>query len=69
MESQPQNPKFRFNPENFHPCIVKWGSSDAVIWSKLVDLKWHTIWMAIIDFSKIRFKESRWQIWGFDYKP
>ena len=21
MESQPQNPKFRINPENFHPCI------------------------------------------------
>ena len=22
MESQPQNPEFRINPENFHPCIV-----------------------------------------------
>ena len=22
MESQPQNPEFRNNPENFHPCIV-----------------------------------------------
>ena len=21
MESQPQNPKFRINPENFHRCI------------------------------------------------
>ena len=21
MESQPQNPEFRDNPENFHPCI------------------------------------------------
>ena len=20
MESQPQNPEFRMNPENFHPC-------------------------------------------------
>ena len=20
MESQPQNPEFRTNPENFHPC-------------------------------------------------
>ena len=20
MESQPQNPEFRFNPENVHPC-------------------------------------------------
>ena len=23
MESQPQNPEFRNNPENFHPCIPK----------------------------------------------
>ena len=21
MESQPQNPEFRNNPENFHPCF------------------------------------------------
>ena len=23
MESQPQNPEFRSNPENFHPCKNK----------------------------------------------
>ena len=23
MESQPQNPEFRINPENVHPCIQK----------------------------------------------
>ena len=23
MESQPQNPEFRINPENFHSCTVK----------------------------------------------
>ena len=22
MESKPQNPEFRINPENFHPCCV-----------------------------------------------
>ena len=22
MESQPQNPEFKNNPENFHPCIL-----------------------------------------------
>ena len=30
MESQPQNPEFRMNPENVHPCIwvkVKVGNS------------------------------------------
>ena len=21
MESQPQNPEFRINPKNFHPCV------------------------------------------------
>ena len=21
METQPQNPEFRNNPENFHPCV------------------------------------------------
>ena len=23
MESHPQNPEFRNNPENFHPCVSK----------------------------------------------
>ena len=22
IESQPQNPEFRINPENFHPCLA-----------------------------------------------
>ena len=22
MESQPQNPEFRIDPENFHPCLI-----------------------------------------------
>ena len=22
MESQPLNPEFRINPENFHPCVL-----------------------------------------------
>ena len=41
MESQPQNPEFRINPENFHPCTTIvftaskisngacWGSSNG----------------------------------------
>ena len=52
MESQPQNPEFRINPENFHPCgcfifIVFWMSclryhslpfpNDAVGWSVVCD--------------------------------
>ena len=32
MESQPQNPEFRINPENFHPCILtKLSYSFAVV--------------------------------------
>ena len=27
MESQPQNPEFRINPENFHPCV--YGSREG----------------------------------------
>ena len=28
MESQPQNPEFKINPENFHPCFqtIKFGT-------------------------------------------
>ena len=26
MESQPQNPEFRNNPENIHPCLTQKGN-------------------------------------------
>ena len=29
MESQPQNPEFRINPENFHPCLQE-GNNKCV---------------------------------------
>ena len=28
MESQPQNPEFRINHENFHPCMYGHGSEN-----------------------------------------
>ena len=31
MESQPQNPEFRINPENFHLCILFPTSGDFCI--------------------------------------
>ena len=31
MESQPQNPEFRINPENFHPCVLS-----GLIWVQTV---------------------------------
>ena len=33
MESQPQNPEFRYNPENFHPCNSFRSSISATIMS------------------------------------
>ena len=32
MESHPQNPEFRNNPENFHPCYSKFMSSIFPVW-------------------------------------
>ena len=30
MESQPQNPEFRIDPENFHPCFKADGETGIV---------------------------------------
>ena len=30
MESQPQNPEIRINPENFHPCLNAVSQSNSV---------------------------------------
>ena len=30
MESQPQNPEFRNNPENLHPCTPDAGYSEII---------------------------------------
>ena len=30
MESQPQNPKFRNNPEHFHPCLLTITSANSL---------------------------------------
>ena len=37
MESQPQNPEFRINPENFHPWIneTRLSKFHNIIWSHL----------------------------------
>ena len=31
MESQPKNPEFRNNPENFHPCVYLISSSKGML--------------------------------------
>ena len=32
MESQPQNPEFRIDPENFHPCVGNTGTMPYLWW-------------------------------------
>ena len=35
MESQPQNPEFRTNPENFHPCSnIQADGRPKIMWKK-----------------------------------
>ena len=34
MESQPQKPEFRNNPENFHPCIYKYDPATNFVCSE-----------------------------------
>ena len=31
MESQPQNPEFRINPEIFHPCVQTAGTAQLAV--------------------------------------
>ena len=47
MESQPQNPEFRNNPENFHPCglvilhglVLPFNIEDRMILQKILEEK------------------------------
>ena len=39
MESQPQNPEFKINPENFHPCIKDYGTYNGVFGARNIMLK------------------------------
>ena len=40
MESQPQNPTFRINPENFHPCLLR-GTDKSPLGQKPTRTKAH----------------------------
>ena len=40
MESQPQNPEFRVNPENFHPCIEDTMSKKGILYNYVFPLKY-----------------------------
>ena len=46
MESQPQNPEFRNNPENVHPCIITSSQLKPVLMIRLG--KWGWCWLAMV---------------------
>ena len=43
MESQPQNPEFRNNPENFHPCLKKLKDFNVFPQSNLQCLRFYIL--------------------------
>ena len=49
MESQPQNPEFRNNPENFHPCI-KSHIVNSEIFARVLFLR---------NFTYAKFRENK----------
>ena len=38
MESQPHNPEFRINPENFHTCRRSWSPHNSYFDTNLAEL-------------------------------
>ena len=55
MESQPQNPEFRNNPENFHPCIQKKSNLDSLTICFSLELR--SAWKSVqCDLSPKRFE-------------
>ena len=64
MESQPQNPEFRNNPENFHPCILYYyiqvyNSNDttfelSVFWPSDTEIRINELRFS--DFLSLSFK-------------
>ena len=63
MESQPQNPEFRINPENFHPCLshTSPGSSLTQYDPNFIKVRGHIAFCFSIQFSILRLLESQHQ--------
>ena len=48
MESQPLNPAFRINPENFHPYIILINTLSLLLVTYIIIQKvWKTVWILI----------------------
>ena len=44
MKSQPQNPEFRNNPENFHPCVCMCTLFTIDLFTGLIPVSKHFLW-------------------------
>ena len=49
MESQPQNPKFRINPENIHPCYFNCAVAVCIL-CHFLTLPWVGLQSVIVVF-------------------
>ena len=52
MESQPQNPEFRNNPENFHPCRCSFAKYIQNVTGQKIHIEIHR---SIQGYSKVIF--------------
>ena len=52
METQPQNPEFRINPENFHPCFMPKVHIKQLFESKIVIFFLSVIYLFLLFDSK-----------------
>ena len=59
MESQPQNPEFRINPENFNQCILHHATGKINYCIEILHfhlLNLYTVWIVkpLVNFSSLR---------------
>ena len=47
MESQPQNPEFRNNPENFHQCHIRVILKSFFLKVSILCIHWNCLYEAI----------------------
>ena len=65
MESQPQNPEFRNNPENFHPCDPN-KTSNLFSIHVVIKRKVFKIYFMIVHALTIHICDRKRFLWGGD---
>ena len=56
MESQPQNPEFRINPDNFHPCISELCYKGAILQRNCRKMKWSLTYSFFVKLNNLGAK-------------